>query len=101
MGRVIHIEWRFVITEHFHILQHTGHINGAIVNTKPWTGLQCNRIIRPAEILLKGIVRSTDLLYFLLFIFLFLVLSIRRLDTQRLRACKSTSLFTLVSGINT
>lgn len=42
-------------------------------------------LLRHYESLLKGLVNTTDLLYFLLFIFTFLVLSIHRLDNDRLQ----------------
>jgi ABC-2 type transport system permease protein len=41
-------------------------------------------LLRHYEPLLRGLVHSTDVLYYLLFIFTFLVLSIRRLDADRL-----------------
>lgn len=42
-------------------------------------------LLRHYESLLKGLVNTTDLLYFLLFILTFLVLSIHRLDNDRLQ----------------
>ncbi|MDD2767474.1 MAG: ABC transporter permease subunit [Methylococcus sp.] len=42
-------------------------------------------LLRHYEALLKGLVSTTDLLYFLLFILTFLVLSVHRLDNDRLQ----------------
>jgi ABC-2 type transport system permease protein len=59
-----------------------------------WTGgaqgnangvLQYLSLLRHYEALLKGLVSTTDLLYFLLFILTFLVLSVHRLDNDRLQ----------------
>ncbi|QJD28894.1 ABC transporter permease subunit [Methylococcus geothermalis] len=59
-----------------------------------WTGgaegdangvLQYLSLLRHYEALLKGLVSTTDLIYFLLFILTFLVLSVHRLDNDRLQ----------------
>ena len=42
-------------------------------------------ILRHYEALLRGVFNSADLLYYLLFIVTFIVLSIRRLDSYRLQ----------------
>jgi ABC-2 type transport system permease protein len=56
-----------------------------------WTGnsaggvLEYLSILRHYESLLKGLVSTTDLIYFLLFTLTFLVLSVHRLDNDRLQ----------------
>ena len=42
-------------------------------------------MLRHYENLLKGLISTTDLAYFLLFILAFLVLSVHRLDNDRLQ----------------
>jgi ABC-2 type transport system permease protein len=42
-------------------------------------------MLRHYESLLKGVFNSTDVIYYLLLVALFLILSIRRLDSYRLQ----------------